>query len=144
MDPAQHVLLILGGAFPGEARALALAESAARIVCADSGAEHARKLGLNVHAIVGDFDSITPDTLRFFEARGAEILSRPDQQHDDFEKALEFIAATHTGPVVVLGATGLRSDHLISNLSVMLRMTDRFESLTANDDFASYRFLTAV
>lgn len=144
MAASEHVLIILGGELPGEQVVRPLVARATWIVCADSGSEHARRLGLDVQAIVGDLDSITPETFAFYKTRGTEIIQRPDQNHDDFEKALEYVATAYSGSVAVLGMTGLRTDHLLANLSVMLRMTDRFEQLIAYDDFASYRFLTAT
>ena len=42
----------------------------------------------------------------------------------------------------MLGLTGLRTDHTLTNLSVMLRWSNRFDRLVAIDDCASYQFLT--
>ncbi len=112
------------------------------IVCADGAAEQARSAGLECQAVVGDLDSISPDTLRFFRERGAEILSVPDQDHNDFEKALDYLLTKWSGDVHVYGMTGGRLDHALANLSIMLRYTGRFRSLLAFDSTSEYRFLT--
>jgi thiamine pyrophosphokinase len=137
---SDSVLLLLGGVL--DPSLYEFARSHSIIVCADSGAEHARALGLTPHSIVGDLDSISADTLSHFESLGVNVLRIHDQNRDDFEKALEYIASFHHGAVTVLGLTGLRTDHALTNLSVMLRWSDRFHSLIAVDSFASYQFLT--
>ena len=43
----------------------------------------------------------------------------------------------------VLGMTGGRADHTLSNFSVMLRYTERFTSLRAIDASTEFRFLTS-
>lgn len=97
---------------------------------------------LPCHAIVGDLDSVTQDTLRYFEERGTEIVRVPEQDHNDFEKALEYLAGKWDGDVRILGITGGRADHTLSNFSVMLRYAERFASILAIDADAEYRFLT--
>jgi thiamine pyrophosphokinase len=134
------VLLLLGGIV--DPSLYEFARSLSIIVCADSGAEHARTLGLTPHSIVGDLDSISTETLSHFESLGTQIHRVQDQNRDDFEKALEHIASFHHGAVTVLGLTGLRTDHTLTNLSVMLRWSDKFHPLIAIDSFASYQFLT--
>ncbi|HEX5316675.1 MAG TPA: thiamine diphosphokinase [Candidatus Kapabacteria bacterium] len=120
------------------------------VICGDGGAEHARRLGIPCHVIVGDLDSITPDTRRYYEEGGTQIVHIPDQEHNDFEKAIEYLAgnghraAKWNGNVRVLGMTGGRVDHTFSNFSVMLRFSERFSSLLAIDADAEYRILTAA
>ncbi len=133
-------LIILGGDV-----AQTLPEFARRarlILCADSGAEHARRLGLSCNMIVGDLNSISAETLHEYESRATRILRVLDQAHNDFEKVLDHLATSWSGDVLVVGMTGGRLDHTLSNLSAMLRYTDRFANLRAIDDFAEYRFLT--
>lgn len=113
------------------------------VLCADSGAEHTRKLGLRCDAIVGDLDSISPDTRQYYEDQALPILHVPEQEHNDFEKALEHLLSKWNGTVLVFGMTGGRLDHTLSNLSVMLRYSTRFEMLFALDDAAEYQFLTS-
>ena len=84
-------VLILGGELQDESLTRELASQSNLFVCADSGAEHARKLGLTPHAIVGDLDSITSETLNYFENEHCEILRVSDQESNDFEKALAYI-----------------------------------------------------
>eukprot|EP00918_Siedleckia_nematoides_P016093 GHVU01034696.1.p1 GENE.GHVU01034696.1~~GHVU01034696.1.p1 ORF type:complete len:718 (+),score=75.99 GHVU01034696.1:111-2264(+) len=43
--------------------------------------------------LVGDMDSARPEALRYFAARGGEVLETPNQNLHDFEKALDIVAA---------------------------------------------------
>jgi thiamine pyrophosphokinase len=139
-------LILLAGSLCDEASAPAVASGAKLILCADSGVEHARKLGLLVDAIVGDLDSISPETLRFFEQQknpACEIIQVPDQGHNDFEKVLTYLSERWSGAVRILGITGGRTDHTLSNFSVMLRYSDTFSNLEAFDGKFIHCFLTS-
>ena len=118
---------------------------ALRAVAADSGAEWARKSGIQLSAIVGDFDSVSQETLDFYKQQdpSCEIVLAAEQEHNDFEKILHYLAERWHGEVRIIGLTGGRIDHTISNLSVMLRFTHRFKGLTAFDPFGSHFFLTS-
>jgi thiamine pyrophosphokinase len=136
-------LVLLGGEIANEAAAIHYASAAAIVLCADSGAEHARRLGLTITAIIGDLDSISSETLEFYRGQGVEIELTQEQEGNDFEKTLLHLSRNFSGDVRVFGMTGKRTDHTMTNLSVMLRFTDRFESIIALDNFAEYRFLTS-
>ncbi len=145
MTQENFALVVLGGQLADEASASEFASNANLILCADSGAEHARKLGLPVDAIVGDLDSTTPETLRFFEEKKnprCEIIKIPEQEYNDFEKTLDYLSERWNGAVHILGMTGGRADHTLSNFSVMLRCADRFTSLEAYDGSSVHSFLT--
>ena len=142
----KYALLLLGGSLGDKAFALEFASNASLIICADSGAEHARKLGLPVNAIISDLDSMTPETLRFFEEQKnpkCEIIKIPEQEHNDFEKALMYLSERWNGPVRILGMTGGRTDHTLSNFSVMLRYVYKFSNIEAFDGEFIHTFLTS-
>ena len=139
----EFALVLLGGEIGEDAVVERLFASASLIICADSGAEHALKLGCNVEAIVGDLDSISNKTLEYYRSRGSEILQISEQESNDFEKALRYLSERYTGNVKVIGISGNRTDHMLTNFSVMLRYTDRFRSLMAYDGSAEHRFLTS-
>jgi thiamine pyrophosphokinase len=137
-----YALVLLGGEISDRSFLAQLAAGACCIVCADSGAEYADPLELNVDAIVGDLDSISQSTLEQYRAKGTKIVRIPEQNSNDFEKALRHLSTTFHGHVKVLGMTGKRTDHTLANFSVMLRYTDRFDSMVAFDQTAEHRFLT--
>ncbi len=104
------------------------------IVCADGGANKAIPLGLTPDVIIGDLDSVTRKTLRYFF--GVPVIYNPDQNSTDLEKALDFLLANGIRSATVIGATGERPDHTMSNFSILLKYHNRL-SLRFLDDLCT-------
>ncbi|MGF1666819.1 MAG: thiamine diphosphokinase [Acidimicrobiia bacterium] len=119
--------VIVAGGDPVPAEVLEDLPGGAWVVAADSGADHARSLGLDVDVIVGDLDSITPATLAAFPE--AEVHSHPvDKDATDLELAIALVSDTHDiDRVVVIGGTGGRLDHFLAN--AMALAAPRFSHL---------------
>jgi thiamine pyrophosphokinase len=107
--------VIVAGGDPVPTDVLEDLPDGAWVVAADSGADHARSLGLDVDVIVGDLDSITATTLAAFPE--AEVRDHPvDKDATDLELALALVADAHEiDRVVVIGGTGGRLDHFLAN-----------------------------
>ena len=145
MSEENFALILLGGMLGDERAASQFTSIASLILCADSGSEHARKLGLAVDAIIGDLDSITPETLLHFQSQknpSCKIIQVPDQEHNDFEKALTYLSERWNGAVRILGITGGRTDHTLSNFSIILRYAGKFSSIEAFDGEFIHSYLT--
>ncbi len=85
----------------------------AYVIAADSGLDHANHLGIAVHQVVGDFDSVTPDALAAAERAGARIDRHPTAKDaTDLELALDAARAV-AKRIVVVGGDGGRLDHLL-------------------------------
>jgi thiamine pyrophosphokinase len=105
---------------------------AAIFVCADGGADHARALGFTPEAIVGDLDSVTDETLKYFSK--ARVVKDTDTERTDTEKSIDYVLSR--GPVDeiwILGATADRLDHVIGHLSLLLRYADRVRLVLQDD-----------
>ena len=108
------------------------------IVCGDGGANRfftvfgaENKYLPNI--ITGDFDSITPETRKFYESKGVPCLHDPDQNSTDLDKAMKQILkkveenckvnekALHK--IIITGCLGERFDHNLSSFSNLLRYT---------------------
>ncbi len=94
------------------------------IICADGGANSARKLGITPKYIVGDFDSITSTSLNYFRRKSA-IVQIKNQDDTDVEKTLKYAIKKGYNDCVLLGVIGNRLDHSICNLSIVLKFSDR-------------------
>jgi len=123
IDPIVHSTSPVTLVGAGEATPQDLQESlmlAPTCVAADSGATLALSHGADIAALIGDFDSVTPDIL-------AEIPSErhfrvAEQTSTDFEKALTRIAA----PVVLgIGFLGGRIDHQLAVFHTLVAFPDR-------------------
>lgn len=116
---SEPVTLLGGGAATlddiEEARALAPI-----CVAADGGAELARRAGVELTAVIGDFDSVTPETLALIPAERQHHIA--EQNSTDFGKAMRNISA----PVVLgVGFTGARLDHQLGALHVLVSHPER-------------------
>ena len=117
--------LILANGHPPSADFLkrAVARSAL-FVCADGGANIALQHGLTPHAIVGDLDSVSPETLSAFGA--IEVVHDVDTERTDTEKAIEWVLARGSfEEIVILGAMAGRLDHVVGHLSLLKRFLGR-------------------
>ena len=117
----QSALIICNGEPPSRALTTRLVRSADYIIAADGGAETARRYGIRPDAIVGDLDSITPSTKKFFSS--SLILHFSRQDNTDLEKSLDFAAARRFRKVTIIAATGGRLDFTLGNLSVIWNYT---------------------
>lgn len=70
-----------------------------------------------------------------------ELIHDPDQETNDLEKALKLALDRGATEVVILGATGLRLDHTLKNLSVMLQFSGRFRDILFRDVACDMRIL---
>ncbi len=142
-DENTYVLLLLDGEEPSEAILEKFVKTASFIIATDGAAKYAHAQNIPLDVIIGDMDSLSKDIRKIYEGKGTRILEEPDQQSNDFEKALRFILSESLGNTIkVLGIQGKRTDHLLTNFSVMLRYTDSFDALTAYDATHEHHFLT--
>jgi thiamine pyrophosphokinase len=94
--------------------------SAALVVAADGGARHAASLGLPLHQVVGDFDSLSAADADELEAAGVTIARFPTNK-DATDTELALLAALDAGAteIALLGTWGGRSDHAIGTLALL-------------------------
>jgi thiamine pyrophosphokinase len=126
-----QALLLCNGELPPRTLLRKLAAESGYVVAADGGANIARRLGIRPRAIVGDLDSISEATKRFFAS--ALLLRVRRQDNTDLEKGLDFILAQGYRKVVIAGATGKRVDFTLANLSLLWRYTDRLDVEAVGD-----------
>jgi len=96
------------------------------IVCADGGANSAKKLKIVPDLIIGDLDSIAERNKRYFSNK-CEIIKLKRQNDTDVEKALKYLISKNFTEAILLGATGDRLDHSICNLGIVLKFYDKIK-----------------
>lgn len=94
------------------------------VIAADSGLEHAEKLGIKVNYILGDYDSVNPQTLKTY-AESTETVTYPSEK-DFTDTHLAVLRAVNYGAELIdlIGATGSRLDHTMTNIFVMKAALD--------------------
>jgi thiamine pyrophosphokinase len=90
------------------------------LICADGGANSAKKLGIIPDYIIGDFDSVSKSTLNFFKSK-TKLIKLSRQNDTDVEKCLKFVINEKFEDVVLLGVTGNRLDHTFCNLGIVIK-----------------------
>jgi thiamine pyrophosphokinase len=90
------------------------------VICADGGANSARKMNLIPDVLIGDFDSVTKENLRYFTSR-AEVINIKRQNDTDVEKCLKYAIKKGFSEAILAGVTGDRLDHTFCNLGIVLK-----------------------
>jgi thiamine pyrophosphokinase len=128
----QSGLIIANGEMPALPILRPLVAAAGAIFCADGGANAARSLGIRPVAIVGDLDSVLPETLAHF----ADVPVHEDHDEDstDLEKTILFALRTACEDLTVVGALGHRLDHIAGNLGVLAKFHGRAKLRFIDDE----------
>ena len=86
------------------------------IVCADSGYDRAKELGVVPDLVIGDMDSI-----RSAIADGPEIIKAPVQKDEtDSMLCVDIVAGRGFDEIIFFGALGGRCDHSFANITLLL------------------------
>jgi thiamine pyrophosphokinase len=115
----KHALVICNGEMPSLKLIAPFLKTKPFIVCADGGANKARPFGITPHVIIGDLDSITQKTRHYYST--VPVIHNPNQNNTDLEKALDHLLECGITSATVIGATGDRPDHTMSNFSILLK-----------------------
>lgn len=95
--------------------------SATTIIAANGGARHLMALSKFPDILIGDLDSLAPDTRR--QLRDYGTILRPhstDKDQTDLELALLYAAASFDDDIIVLGAFGGRLDQMFANILLLM------------------------
>lgn len=119
------VVFVLSGGELGDPAFLA-AQAAqvvpAAVICADGGTRHVEAAGITPDLIVGDMDSLDPERLGRYEAKGTRIVRHlPAKDETDTELALAEAFGMAPAEVWIWGALGHRIDHSLANISLLVQ-----------------------
>jgi thiamine pyrophosphokinase len=109
------------------------------VVVLDGAIDRVLELGIKIDLFCGDFDShsITLENLRKVQFP-IEIISTPDQDKTDLEKGLDILLEKGFPAVNIVWATGRRSDHFMSNLSVIINYQHKIKITLIDDHGSTY------
>ncbi|MDR2388189.1 MAG: thiamine diphosphokinase [Tannerellaceae bacterium] len=130
METFYNTVIVANGSFPVLPAALERLDKASVIIACDGAVQLLHQRGIAPTAIVGDLDSI-PDALRRHYAD--RLYGETEQETNDLTKAVHFACDSGQTDVLILGATGIREDHTIANVSLLLdyaRLLHRIEMLS--------------
>lgn len=116
----RRLIIFANGVLPDITAARAMLQQGDRIICADAGAHHARRLDLRPDLVVGDLDSLEADDREWLVENGVRIIQYPhDKDQTDLELAIQHGLEEAPGSIVIMGALGARLDHTLGNLALL-------------------------
>lgn len=117
MRQDHNIVILANGLFPSRQKTRDILTGAEKIICCDGAANKLTDFGLSPHLVIGDLDSLSPE----LKVQYATILIEDgDQESNDLTKAVHYCMDQGFPSVTILGATGLREDHTLGNISLML------------------------
>ena len=132
-DDQEPALIIANGAACSNELLGLLLEWSPLVVVLDSAICRVMKLNIKVDVLLGDFD-------RDFNANyyketqfPIEIVSTPNQDKTDLEKAFDYLIEREIPAVNVVWATGKRSDHTITNLTIIAKYRNLLKIVIFDD-----------
>jgi thiamine pyrophosphokinase len=90
------------------------------LIGADGGTRHMLALGLMPDAVVGDLDSLEPETVAKLIVQGVDVERYPiAKDQTDLELAIERGLRAGASEILLLGALGGRLDQTLANLLIL-------------------------
>ena len=126
---------VANGRFPSAELPLRLLKEAKTIIACDGAVKTLYEKGIHPDAIVGDLDSI-PAGLR--ERYADRIHHVEDQEINDLTKSVRFAHTQGYREVLILGATGLREDHTLGNISLLMDYAHLFKRVEMLSDYGLF------
>lgn len=111
-------IILANGEIPSHSKAIEVLQEATHIVCCDGAITNLLQLGFIPTIIIGDLDSISEDHYREFINI---IVEDKNEAYNDLQKAIRFCISKNWHDIIILGAFGIREDHSLANISILLQ-----------------------
>jgi len=97
------------------------------IIAVDGGLKYLHEIGIKPDCIVGDFDTIGIEILnRYIDDRNVEVIKLvPEKDYTDTHTAILKAIELKPDEICILGGTGTRIDHTISNIQLLFLPLNR-------------------
>lgn len=110
----KEAVILAQGAYPVHPYPLHLLKTAKTLICTDGAVNNLQ--GLEPDWVVGDFDSLSETSREKYISR---MVRDASEETNDLTKAVRFCSGKGFRSIVILGATGLREDHTLGNISLL-------------------------
>ena len=111
----KKIAIILNGLFPSHRDHLKNIAAYNTVIACDGAYTNACDAGIKPDYTIGDFDSVNKDQISHGEA-----IQISRQSDNDMSKAMEWVSQNNGNSVDIYGGGGLRDDHYLSNISILL------------------------
>ncbi len=99
------------------------------VIAADSGYETALKMGVRPNIAIGDMDSIKTE----IDENITKFVSPPEKDDTDTMLAIKYAEAEKSEELIIIGGTGGRIDHTVSNIFMLENLKERGISAVLTD-----------
>ena len=122
MTEDRKILIITGGFIEDDfMKNVVVKEKYKMIIAVDKGLHTADSYNLPLDFIVGDFDSVSGNVLKKYEASSIPIQRFPkEKDKTDTQLAIEMALNHDATKIDIVGATGSRMDHMLANIYLLL------------------------
>lgn len=131
-------VVVANGEVPSSELSLNILKEKKRVVCCDGALQKLFSVNIIPDVVVGDGDSMDSEEL---SRHGIPYHADKSEEYNDLQKALKYCMANGCEEVLLLGCGGLREDHFIANLSIMVMYSDKMclSMLTEHGVFNVFR-----
>jgi len=132
---APYNVIVADGRFPKTAYLKELIANASCIIACDGAVKRLLQHKLMPTYIIGDCDSISPTLYKKFQ----HIITKDsNQNNNDLTKAVNLAAKLKLDNVIIFGATGLREDHSIANISLLAEFYKTMPKIAIISDYGIF------
>ena len=115
-------VIIANGESPVHSIPLTILKNAEHIICCDGAISFLEQQNITPHIIIGDCDSISSEQKEKYKS---VILKDDNVDYNDLQKAIKYCIANEYKDVIVLGASGLRDDHFLANIGIIMHYANQ-------------------
>lgn len=123
-------VILANGTYPSHAVPVRYLEEADLIVCCDGAAEKLVAHGMEPGIITGDLDSVSPELKKKYKSI---LVHDADQETNDLTKAVNWCVSQGIKEIAILGATGIREDHTLGNISLLADYNSDIKAIMLTD-----------
>lgn len=127
-------VVVANGLFPSRPELLQYIQDAEYVVACD-GVMRNLEIFRAPDAIVGDLDSLSEELRLRYSDR---IYKFTEQDTNDLTKAIHHVREKGFSEVLILGATGLREDHTLGNIALLLDYALDFKQVELCSDYGCF------
>ena len=114
--------IVANGEVPSSELSIRLLRKMKRIICCDGALQKLLSINIIPDVVVGDGDSMDEEELLRYKI---PYYADKSEEYNDLQKALKYCIAKGYDNIVLLGCGGLREDHFIANLSILVMYSEK-------------------
>lgn len=134
-----QIAVVANGEFPKQAAIIEYLRSSTTIIACDGAINHLGASNILADYAIGDGDSSSLTQInKFVKNPYIQIL---DQNNNDLSKAIDFIEQTFgtQQPVIIFAASGMREDHALANVALLMQYAQRFSQIYMLSDYGIFQ-----